>query len=78
MILTGNIILLLLVIAGAIVMFAIEWVPMEVTALAATGTLLLFNVITPEDAISGFSNKAVITIGAMFILSRSLVKTGFL
>ena len=27
---------------------------------------------------SGFSNKAVVTIGAMFILSRSLVKTGFL
>ena len=29
-------------------------------------------------AISGFSNNAVITIGAIFILSRSLVKTGFL
>ena len=59
-------------------MFAIEWVPIEVTALSATGILLLFNVISPDEAISGFSNKAVITIGAMFILSRSLVKTGFL
>lgn len=78
MILTIDIFILLLVIVITIVLFAIEWVPIEVTALSATGILLLFNVITPEEAISGFSNKAVITIGAMFILSRSLVKTGFL
>ena len=51
--------------------------PLEVTAMGVTGILLLFNILTPEEAISGFSNKAVITIGA-FIISRSLVKTGFL
>ena len=52
--------------------------PLEVTAMGVTGILLLFNILTPEEAISGFSNKAVITIGAIFIISRSLVKTGFL
>ena len=52
--------------------------PLEVTAMGVTGILLLFNILTPEEAISGFSNKAVITIGAIFIMSRSLVKTGFL
>lgn len=46
--------------------------------MGVTGILLLFNILTPEEAISGFSNKAVITIGAIFIISRSLVKTGFL
>ena len=51
---------------------------MEVTALGATGFLLLLGIINADDAISGFSNRAVITIGAMFILSRALVKTGFL
>ena len=59
-------------------MFALEWVPFEVTAFAALGILLLFNIITPEQAVSGFSNKAVITIAAMFVLSRAIEKTGFL
>ena len=51
---------------------------MEVVALSATTFLLLFGIITPEEAVSGFSNKAVITIGAMFIMSKALLKTGFL
>ena len=42
------------------------------------GVLLLFDVLGWQDAISGFSNPAVITIGAIFIMSRALVKTGFL
>ena len=59
-------------------MFIREWVPFEVTALGAMGVLLLFGILTPEEAVSGFSSKAVITIGAMFILSRAIEKTGFL
>ena len=59
-------------------MFVLEWVPFEVTAFTALGILLLFNIITPEEAVSGFSNKAVITIAAMFVLSRAIEKTGFL
>ncbi len=71
-------IILLIVILFAIVFFVMEVLPLEVTALASVGLLLLFDVLSIEQAISGFSNNAVITIGAIFILSRSLVKTGFL
>ena len=71
-------IILFFIISFAIVFFSMEILPLEVTALAAIGLLLLFNIISIEEAISGFSNNAVITIGAIFILSRSLVKTGFL
>ena len=71
-------IILLFIISFAIVFFILEILPLEVTALGSVGLLLLFDVITVESAISGFSNNAVITIGAIFILSRSLVKTGFL
>ena len=73
-----NLIILLIVFAMLITFFVFEVFALEVTALTGTAILLLFGVITIEDALSGFSNKAVITIGAMFILSRSLVKTGFL
>ena len=73
-----NLIVLLIVFSMLITFFVFEVFALEVTALAGTAILLLFGVINIDDALSGFSNKAVVTIGAMFILSRSLVKTGFL
>ena len=76
--LLNNQVILLIIISFAIVFFSMEILPLEVTALAAVGLLLLFDIISIEQAVSGFSNNAVITIGAIFILSRSLVKTGFL
>ena len=71
-------IILLLVSFLIIAFFVLEILPLEVTSFFAVGVLLLFNVIDIDIAISGFSNSAVITIGSIFILSRSLVKTGFL
>ena len=56
----------------------LEVLPIEVTAMGAIGILLLFDILSWQEAISGFSNPAVITIGAIFIMSRALVKTGFL
>ena len=73
-----DIIILVLVLFGSVVAFFKEWLPLEVTALSATGILLLTDIITVEEMLSGFSNKAVIIIGAIFIISKSLVKTGFL
>ena len=61
-----------------VLFFVMEILPLEVTAMGAIGILLLFNVLTWQEAISGFSNPAVVTIGAIFIMSRALVKTGFL
>ena len=61
-----------------VVFFVIEILPIEVTAMGAVGVLLLFDILSWQESISGFSNPAVITIGAIFIMSRALVKTGFL
>ena len=61
-----------------VVFFVMEILPLEVTAMGAIGLLLLFDVLSWQEAISGFSNPAVVTIGAIFIMSRALVKTGFL
>ena len=73
-----QIIQLIIVLCLMVTFFILEIFPMEVTALATIGLLWLLNIITIEEAISGFGNKAVVTIGAIFIISRSLVKTGFL
>lgn len=63
---------------GAIVLFAWDRIPFDVTALIILTVLLVSGILTPREGFSGFSNSATITIGAMFILSEGLRKTGAL
>jgi len=75
---TLEIAIVLLIIGLAFVLFVTEALPIDVTALGVLGVLLLIGFISPVDSIKGFSNPAVITIAALFILSHSLQKTGVL
>jgi len=59
-------------------LFVTEKFPLDVTALLILSILLLGKFLTPEEAISGFANPAVITIGLLFILSHALQKTRLL
>lgn len=68
--------LILGLIALALVLFAWEVVRPDVVALGVTLVLLLSGTVTLEEGFSGFSNPAVITVIAMFILSYGLVRTG--
>ena len=61
---------------SAIILFATERLPVDLTAMILLGAMLLSGIITPEEAISGFSNPATVTVGAMFVLSAGLFKTG--
>lgn len=65
-------------VALTLTLFVLEWFPIEVTALALLGILLLTGTMSLDLAISGFSNKAVLTIGSLFVLSHGLFKTGLL
>jgi di/tricarboxylate transporter len=67
-----------LILAGAIVLFATRALPYEATATLVIGALALTRVLTIEEALSGFSNPATITIAAMFVLSAGLIRTGAL
>jgi di/tricarboxylate transporter len=60
----------------AIVLFVTERLPMEVVALLVLVGLALGGLITPTEALSGFSNPAVVTVWAVFILSGGLARTG--
>ncbi len=73
---TLEIALLGAIILFAVAAFALEWMPMDVVALTCLGLLLVFDLVTPRQAISGFSNPAVITVMMMFILSDGLVQSG--
>lgn len=70
--------ILLLIVGGALVAFALELFAIEVTALTVLALLVVLGIVSPEEAVSGFSNKAVVTIGALFVLSRALLETGAL
>ncbi len=68
--------LVLAVLAGAVALFVSEWVRVDVVALIVLVTLALTGLVTPSEALSGFSNPAVITVWAVFILSGGLARTG--
>ena len=63
---------------GAIVLFISEKLSMDVVAMLVLASLLLLGLVTPAQALSGFSNEATITVAAMFVLSAGLAHTGAL
>ncbi len=53
-----------------------ERIPIDLTAIGIIVVLTLSGILTPTEAVSGFSNPAVITVGAMFLISRAMIRTG--
>lgn len=74
---TLEIALVLAILAVSLVLFVTEWVRMDLVALMVLSTLALTGLVSTADAISGFSNPAVVTVWAMFILSEGLMRAGF-
>jgi di/tricarboxylate transporter len=74
--LTGEITLVLVILGAAIVLFASEKIRVDVVSMMVLLALLLTGLLTPEEAFSGFSNPAVITVWAIYIVSASLIHTG--
>ncbi len=73
---TAEIGLVLLILGIAIVLFASERLRVDLVSLMVLLTLLLTGILTTEEAFSGFSSPAVITVWAIYIVSASLTQTG--
>ena len=73
---TLEIIIVLTILSIAILLFITEWVRMDVVALLVLGSLAVAGLVTPAEALSGFSNPAVVTVWAVLILSGGLARTG--
>ncbi len=69
-------IVVLVLVLVAVALFASEKLPIDLVALMIMTTLLLGGLVTPEEGLLGFSNTATVTVGAMFVLSAGLFKTG--
>jgi di/tricarboxylate transporter len=68
----------LLVIGATVVVLVRDLLAPSLTILGATVLLMLVGVISPRQAFSGFSNPAPITVAALYVLARAVVKTGAL
>lgn len=68
----------LVILAGMFGAFVIERMPATVIAIIGACLFLLLGILSGDDLFSVFSNPAPVTIGAMFILSGALIRTGTL
>ncbi|WP_205518148.1 SLC13 family permease, partial [Sphingorhabdus sp. Alg239-R122] len=66
----------LFILASMFVAFAMERFPAAVVAILGACAFLFLGIIDSDGLFSSFSNTAPITIGAMFILSGALLRTG--
>jgi di/tricarboxylate transporter len=60
----------------AVVLFITEWVTADLVGLIIIVLIMITGILSPVDAVLGFSNEATLTIMAMFALSGALLKTG--
>ena len=70
--------LTLVVVAVAVVAMARDIVAPAVAVLGGTVLLLLSGVISTEEAFSGFSNPAPLTIAVLYVLAGAASKSGLL
>ena len=75
---TPDIAIALSILVIGFILFVTETFTLDVTALLLLSILFLLGYLSPIEAVSGFSNPAVITIGFLFVLSHALQKTGVL
>ncbi|MFM7441491.1 MAG: SLC13 family permease [Snowella sp.] len=73
-----QIFLTITVIIGALVLFIVEWLPIDITAILVTVVLMILGLVSPDEGIAGFGNSATITVMAMFILSYGITRTGII
>ncbi len=73
---TPEITLVLVILFTAVGLFLSNRVRVDLVALLVLVVLTLTNIITPAEAVAGFSNPAVITVWAVFIISGGLAQTG--
>lgn len=66
------------IVVGAMALFASEKLRIDLVALLALAALAILGIVSPAEALSGFSNEATVTVAAMFALSLGIERSGVL
>jgi di/tricarboxylate transporter len=64
------------IILAALFFLITETIPVDLTAIGIIVLLMVSGILSAKEAVAGFANPAVITVGAMFLISRAMVRTG--
>jgi di/tricarboxylate transporter len=68
--------IVLVLLAAAVAMFALNKPRMDAVALIMLVALPLTGVISMGDALAGFSDSSIVLLGALFVIGEGLVRTG--
>ena len=66
----------LLILAASAAFFMSGKIRSDLVALCSLTLLLVFQILTPEEALSGFSNSVVVMIVALFVVGGAIFQTG--
>ena len=66
----------IIILAVSIIFFVSGKVRSDLVALCALLALLIFQILTPEEGLSGFSNSTVIMMVGLFIVGGGIFQTG--
>ncbi len=75
---TVEMLLLSAIIAGAVLLFALEVFPVDKVSVLVLSSLVVFDLVSPQQAISGFGNPATVVVACMLALSYGIQNTGAL
>ena len=59
-----------------LVLLITDKAPVDLVAVGIMVSLAVTGVLQPNEAVAGFASPAVITVGAMFLMSRGMIRTG--
>ena len=68
--------LVTLILVVAMLLLITEKLPVDLTSIGIIVVLAVSGILAPAEAIAGFANPAVITVGAMFLISKGMIRTG--
>jgi di/tricarboxylate transporter len=71
-----TILIVSLILCLALILLITEKIPIDLTAIGIMVALIVTRILSPGEAVAGFANPAVITVGAMFLISRGMIRTG--
>ena len=73
---TGEMLFVLVLTICAVVLFVTEKFSTDIVAMLVMIALLVTGILTPAEGLAGFANTATITVGAMFVLSAGIFRSG--
>ena len=68
--------LVTLILVAAMLLLISEKLPVDLTSIGIMVALTISGILAPAEAIAGFASPAVITVAAMFLISKGMIRTG--